>query len=437
MQEGRVTRREFSTNAAIGAAVAGFPAIARPGRILGANDRVRTAHVGVRNRGMQVANAFRAHDDCEIVALCDIDAGVLQEAKGKIGGNVRTYDDYDAMLDNGDFDAVVIATPDHWHALQFIAAADLKKDVYVEKPLSMTIHEGRRMVVAAQRNNIVAQVGTQRRSSPGCIEATQRMRDGLIGKITVTRGYRISNMYPAGIGKSPGTEPPSGLQWDKWLGPRPKEPFNENIHPYKFRWHKNYSSQMGNWGVHFLDVMRWGLGVEAPTRVVAIGGKYAVDDDRDIPDTLQVTYEWPSGGIGVFGQYEANSGSATRARSGQDVEFRGTKGSLYLGYGSYEVIPAKGGQFQDPDARMEPITVKSHANTEAHTRNFLDCVKSREKCNADIEIGHRSTCISHIGNIALEVGDILDWDPVKERFTNNDQANALLHYEYRDGYTLG
>jgi predicted dehydrogenase len=432
-----MNRREFGRKVAAGSVAMGFPAINRPSTIIGANDRIRTAFVGVRNRGGQVMDSFMTHSETEVAALCDIDAGVLAEAETnarKKGHKPAIYKDYYKMLEKGDFDAVVIATPDHWHALQFVAAADEKKDVYVEKPLSITVVEGRKMVQAARRNNIVSQVGTQRRSSPGVIDACTKMQQGYIGKITVTRGFRVSNMYPNGIGVSPKTEPPSGFDWNTWLGPRPFIPYTENYHPYKFRWHKAYSSQMGNWGVHYLDIMRYALDVEYPTRVVAIGGQYAVMDDRDIPDTMQVTYEWPTGGIGVFGQYEANGGNCTALPA--DVEYRGTKGNLYLRGGKYEVVPTKDGQFQNEGQRIEPFKYESDVSTDRHTRNFLDCMKTRALCTADIEIGHRSTSAALIGNIALELGEVLHWDGEKERFTNNDKANDLLHYEYRSPWKL-
>jgi predicted dehydrogenase len=258
-----------------------------------------------------------------------------------------------------------------------------------------------------------------------------------IGKVTVSRAYRLSNMYPSGIGRLKPTEPPKDLDWEMWLGPRPERPFQENIAPYKFRWWTLYSSQMANWGVHYLDAIRWVTGELAPASVCAMGGRYAVDDDRTVPDTLEAVFEFATGRLAVFGQYEA---SGNPAFPSGEVEFRGTLGTAYIGGRSFEIVPETGGQFQDRSPRMEPMKVDDVGGnadlTAMHARNFLDCVKSREKPNADVEIGHRSTTFSLMANISLVTRSRLDWDAEKERFTNNDDANQLLHYEYRKPWTL-
>lgn len=233
-----------------------------------------------------------------------------------------------------------------------ITACDAGKDVYVEKPLSITVHEGRRMVEAARRNNRVVQVGTHRRSSTMYTELADLVQSGKIGKVTVSRAYRLSNMYPAGIGKSEPSEPPPGLNWDMWLGPRPERPFQATIVPYKFRWWDIYSSQVANWGVHYLDAIRWLTGDLAPSSVCAMGGRYVVDDDRTIPDTMEVTFEFTSGRLASLGQYEA-SGNPMLRRG--ELEIRGTEGTLYIDDKGYEIVPERGGQFQDPKPRMKPV----------------------------------------------------------------------------------
>ncbi len=426
-----LTRRKFiKTGAAVSLAAA-----AAPGSALGANDRIRLGFIGVRNRGGQLLRAAMRNDDVDVVALCDVDESVLNKAVERVEGKVATYRDCREMLERDDIDAVVIATPDHWHALQTIWACDAGKDVYVEKPLSMTIVEGRRMVEAARRNNRIVQVGTHRRSSTLMPQLCELIRQGKVGKVTVARCYRISNMYPDGIGKAPDTDPPPGMDWDMWLGPRPARPFSPTIHPYKFRWRKLYSSQVGNWGVHYFDLIRWLLDEEAPASISAHGGRYAVDDDRTIPDTLEAIFEFASGRLLIFGQYEASN---NKAMKGGDAELRGTLGTIYAGGSSFEIVPETGGQFQSRDPRMEPMSVKGSDGdlTVAHMRNFLDCVKSRATPNADVEEGHRSTTFAHLANIALETKSRIEWDPKRERITSPKAANKLLHYEYRAPWKL-
>jgi len=296
--------------------------------------------------------------------------------------------------------------------------------------------EGRRMVEVARETKRVVQVGLQRRSGKLYAQMLEMVRAGKVGKITLGRGYHLSNMFPSGMGREKPSDPPADLDWDLWLGPRPMRPYQANITPYKFRWWHLYSSQIANQGVHFLDVMRWLLGDLAPSSVCAMGGRFAVDDDRTIPDTMEAVFEYPSGWMTVFGVYEA-SGNPAMAKPAF-VELRGTQGTLYASDRSFEVVPERGGQFQNPAPRMEPMTVQGTDGdlTEQHARNFLDCVKSRKKPNADIEEGHRSTTLSHLANISLATRSRLEWDAKQEKFTNNSEANGLLHYEYRAPWKL-
>ncbi len=437
----QISRRAFAkAGAAAALGLAGCPAVAAPAvQRRGAGDRIRLGFVGVANRGGQLLDAFLTHDDVQVVALCDVHQPTLQRANQKwAGGKADTYGDFRKMYERSDLDAAVIATPDHWHAIQTVDACDAGKDVYVEKPLSITVYEGRRMVEAARRNKRVVQVGTHRRSSTLYAELAELVQSDKVGKVTVSRAYRLSNMYPTGIGRAEPAAPPADLDWDMWLGPRPERPYQENIAPYKFRWWQLYSSQMANWGVHYLDAIRWVTGELAPSSVCAMGGRYAVDDDRSIPDTLEVIFEFASGRLAIFGQYEA---SGNPAFPYGEIEFRGTLGTVYVHPKGFQIEPERGGQFQDRQPRMEPMEVKSASGetdlTALHARNFLDCVKSRERPSADVEIGHRSTSFSLMANISLVTRARLDWDAEEERFTNNDEACHLLHYEYRKPWKLG
>jgi len=443
MSTPKITRREF---AKAGAAATMALGVLHPERVLGANERIRLGFIGVANRGGQLLDAFLPHADAEIVALCDVSRSTLDRACQRLGGKAATYGDFRKLLDQKNIDAVVIATPDHWHALQTIAACHAGKDVYVEKPLSITVVEGRRMVETARQTKRIVQVGIHRRSSRVYARAAEMIQHDGLGKVTVSRCYHLSNMYPAGIGKAPPGDPPKDLDWDMWLGPRPKRPFQATIAPYKFRWWDLYSSQAANQGVHFLDMIRWMTGDLAPASICAMGGRFAVDDDRTIPDTMQVTFQCPAGRLILFGQYET-CGNPAMAQNAY-AELRGTMGTAYLRDDLIDVIPERGGQFQDRKPRIEPVQMKASDEapsksgnkklslTSLHARNFLDCIKSRATPNGDVEIGHRSTTFSLLANLSLATGLRLEWDAQQEKITNSPDANQLLHYEYRSPWKL-
>lgn len=457
MTDAKSSRRDFLARSSAAATGLTLSLGVAPSSVLGANERIRLGFIGVGNRGTQLMHSFMKNDDMEVVAICDVykpylerkrnkvDQHLLQSLGGrvptmgeKLGDGVARYSDFRKLLERNDVDAVVIATPDHWHAIQTISALQAGKDVYVEKPLTITVHEGRAMIEAAKRTDRVVQVGLHRRSSNLYRDAHELVQAGKIGKVTVARAYRISNMYPAGIGHEQASKPVQGLDWDLWLGPRSKRDHKANITPYKFRWWESYSSQMGNWGVHYCDAIRWVLDVEAPASVSAHGGRFAVDDDRTVPDTMEVTFELPSKALLIFGQYEACGGPAI---AHGEIEFRGTLANLYTGSegDGYKILTTKKGQFQEGESPVKPEDSEGTDGdlTDQHTRNFLDCVKSRNRCNCDLETGHRSTSFSHLANIALRTRSRLDWDAKSERFTNNDEANEYLHYEYREPWRLG
>jgi predicted dehydrogenase len=453
MTRSGINRRRFAGLAG-GAAVS---ASLGYGRVLGANDRVRLGFLGVGNRGCQLLKGFLAQPDAEIVTLCDVYQPYLQADSTRIDsrfrnlagrlprmpeipntGSVERVKDFRRVLERKDIDAIVIATPDHWHALQTVAACRSGKDVYCEKPLSVTIREGRAMVAAARTHDRIVQVGTHRRSSRMYAELAEKIQSGALGKITVARIAYSSNMTPGGIGKAPDSQPPADLDWDLWLGPRPLRPFNENVMPYKFRWWNLYSSQMANWGVHYFDLVRWLTGERAPASVVAVGGRYAVDDDRTVPDTCETVFEHSSGMLTVFSLYES-TGQPVLGR-GAELELRGTVGTLYASQNNWEIVPERGGQFQDPAPRCagaKGVAPESDRDLDAQAaRDFLDNLKARRRPKADVEEGHRSTSFALLANIALATRERLTWDADTERFTNHEAANALLHYDYRPPWTL-
>ena len=432
------------------------------GRVIGPNDKIRVGFIGLGNRGSQLLALFMQNPDCEIAAFCDtykpymlrdrskVDPRYLKDMPGQIptmGEKFPVtpvyYDDYRKLLADKSIDAVCIATPDHWHAIMTIEAIKAGKDVYCEKPLTATISEGRAMVNAQKASDRVVAVGLNRRGN----EVYQKLSKEIskIGKISVARAARINDMYPDGIGKMQPEEPPKDLNWDMWIGPRAFRPYQYNIAPYKFRWWSDYSCQMGNWGVHYMDAIRWMMGEVAPIAITAQGGKYVLDHDGDIPDTMQVTFEFASKSMISFCIYEASSGEKQFFPYGE-LELRGTKGNAYASQDGYRIIPATKGQFQTWDKMIEPeefnvpsaeLTDGSNAYaTGTLVRNFLDCMRSRETPLCPLEEGHRSTSFAHLANIALKVGQRLEWDQVNERFTNSEKANEYLSYEYRKPWKL-
>ena len=460
------SRREFISKTGIAAAgvVLGTPTLnaASYNRVLGANDKIRTGFIGIGNRGSQLLNLFMAQPDLEVAALCDIYEPYLLRDRSKVDprylkdrqGNVpkmgevfpvkpALYNDYRKLLENKNIDAVCIATPDHWHAIQTIDAMRAGKDVYVEKPLTATIHEGRAMVNVEKETRRVVSVGLNRRGNRVYQKLAKDIPAGKIGQVTVATASRISNMFPNGIGKLKPEQPPKDFNWDMWLGPRAFRPYQYNIAPYMFRWWGDYSSQMGNWGVHYMDACRWLMGETAPVVINAQGGKFVLDHDGDIPDTMAVTFGFASKKIISFSIYESSGGNMFPYG---ELELRGTKGNLYSSERGYRIVSSRPGQFQSWQKQVEEEeftnpdkTLNDGSSSDSTTgiiRNFLDCVKSREKTLCTLEDGHRSTSFAHLANISIAVNQRLEWDPVNEKFTNSEKANQLLSYEYRKPWKL-
>lgn len=301
------------------------------------------------------------------------------------------------------------------------------------------------MVNVQRETGRVCAVGLNRRGSSVYRKLAPEIQAGKIGKVTTARAIRISNMFPDGIGRMGPEAPPNDFNWDMWLGPRAYREYQYNIAPYSFRWWSDYSSQMGNWGVHYMDVIRWMTGERAPVAITAHGGKYAVNDDRDIPDTMEVLFEFESGTMIQFSIHEASSGGGIR---GGEVELNGTKGTLLANQDGYQIVPGRPGQFQ---TWKEPLTEERYElqGEEIHgdlqiredstanlVNNFIDCIKSGEEPFCPLEEGHRSTSFAHLANISLAMQMRLVWDPQMERFTNSEQANGMLHYDYREPWKL-
>ena len=445
------TRRTFTKAASVAALSAvSYRAVA------GANDQIRLGFIGVGNRGDQLLDAFLPHKDSRPVAVCDVYEPYLPAAAKKAGSGCKLEKDYRRVLDDKGVDAVVIATPDHWHAIQFVDACLAGKDVYCEKPLSLTVGEGRAMCRAAADAKRVTQVGLHRRSVSHIIEAMKLVRDGLIGKVSLCKTYFVRNEAPLGIGKLAPAEVPAGLDWEAFLGPASLVPYSPTRGLYKFRWFYDQSGgQVTNTGAHFLDLCQWALGQDAPKTVACLGGKFAVDDDREVPDTLEAVWEY-DGALVTFSQINGNGANPNPKNA--SVEIRGTKGTLYLtdgGGGGYEIVsetnrvealpalnPIDRTEVRRQSRATKPagksVVVKGASeSTVPHARNFLDCVRTRKLTACPVETGHRSTTATLLARMALARRQTLHWDAKAERVTNDEAANKLLTYEYRKPYKLG
>jgi predicted dehydrogenase len=389
-----------------------------------ASERLRLGVVGVRGRGDELAREFAKRADCEVVALCDIDDASFKKPLASLekvvpGKPPRIEKDFRKLLDDKNIDAIVNATPDHWHALVAVMACQAGKDVYTEKPASHNVVEGRRMVEAARKYKRIVQMGTQRRSMPHVIDAIRFVHEGGIGKVGMARAWILKERLPIGPGKP--AEVPPGVDYAMWQGPALDRPFMSNRFHYNWHWFWNWGTgELGNNGIHGLDVARWGLGVDAPLTVSSSGGLY-VFDDREVPDTQIVTYEFPHAAlVWEHRLYDKQPMDGI----GFGIAFYGDKGVLTIDEARWKV---QGG------AKAGGTATEGLG---AHLANFVDCVKTRNAPNAEIEIGHLSTRLCHLGNIAHKVGRKLTFDAATESFPGDAQANALLGREYSSRFEM-
>jgi predicted dehydrogenase len=453
--DGGIDRRVFMKRAALSAAGAGLTASAMGARrAVGASDKIQVAVFGTGLEGSSVMAEFLKQPDVDLVAVCDVYRPYLERALKTTEGKAKGYADFREVLDRKDIDAVLIATPDHWHALQAVLACQSGKDVYTEKPIATTIEEGKRMVEAARKYNRVVQVGTQWHSSAHFQKGVQVVQDGLIGTVDWVRTWNYLNMYPQGFGIFEDSEPPAGLNWDLWLGPAPKVPFNWNRFGGEkylwstFRYFWDYAGGwMTDWGVHLINVIQWAMKVDGPKAVTAVGGKLSTHDNCQTPDTLQVTFEYP----GFLATYELRMGNqhsryGEHEYTGRDwdvlrewaIEFYGSDGTLTFDEMGLQVHPEKSRSGANLVDRTPAMELKdADEGLFEHVRNFLDCVKSRQRPVCDIEIGLRATNTCHLGNIAYRTQSRVTWDAADQRLVQGSpEARKLLDVEYRAPWKL-
>jgi len=439
-----MNRRRF-LKTSLGAAVAAGTAGSIAGRsVLGANEKVVVGVMGIKGRGGELAGWFAARDDVDVAYLADIDTRLFRGRAKKIedisGKEPKLVQDFHRMLDDKDVDAIVIATPDHWHALGTILACQAGKDVYVEKPTCHSIWEGRKMIEAARKYKRIVQVGTQNRSAEYCRKALEYIRSNDFGSVHFVR---VLNSKPRNtIGNKPDTEVPQGVDYDMWLGPAKKRPFNMNHFHYSWHWFWEYSGgDIVNDGVHQIDIARWLIGRKYPKSVSSAGGMHFFEDDQETPDTHLVNWEFDRLTM-VFEQtlwtpYMKKTPFEMRNTdnlpnwpfSGTRLEVYGSKQQMYLG--------RHGGGWQAFDGDGKSIAIQPGRFTnEEHIQNFIDCVRTRKRPNADIEEGHLSTLLCHYGNIAYRVGRKLHVDATTEGFVDDPEADSLVKRTYREPYVV-
>src|SRR5579859_2858304 len=465
-----IDRRDFlkTTGKAV---TVGAAALALGGKILGANDRVRVAICGVRGRGNDHLHGYAKVPGAQIAALCDVDEGVLNQRLDdaeKLGfARPKPYGDIRKLLEDKDIDAISIAAPNHWHSLMAIWACQAGKDVYVEKPCSHNLFEGRQLVRAVKKYNRICQHGSQSRSNPGMVEAIHRLHDGTIGDVYLARA--ICFKWRQSIGRTPVESVPAGVNYDLWTGPAPLKPFTRNRFHYNWHWiWDTGNGEAGNQAIHEIDIARWGLGVRFPVSASAMGGHFMFDDDQETPNTLNASFcffdangkrkmlelevrhwitnheaeigtaAWGGSSIPPAGLKPAvNHPDAQRQQSlGPKDAKTNTIGNLFYGSNGYIAIDGYDAYKTFLTNQVEPGPSGKAAGD--HFANFIDCVRSRraEDLHCPIEEGHISTTLVHLANASYRLGRALQFDPAQEKVVGDEEANTLLRGSYRAPYVV-
>ena len=415
-----MNRRSF-----LGAATAAGLAAGQT-RPVAASDKVNIGMIGVGGRGRGLLGTFSSLSDVNVAYLCDADQASLERA-GRVleraGKPVpQTTNDMRRLFDSKDVDAVVVATPDHWHAPATILACDAGKDVYVEKPASHNIREGRLMVDAARRNGRIVQVGTQSRSRPSSVKAIEIAQSGALGDVLMAKAWNVQ--LRDDIGHKPNSPVPKGIDYDTWLGPAPWIPFNENRFHYKWHWHWHFGTgDAGNDGAHQIDIARWALGVDYPATASGMGGKVFFNDDQQTPDTMNVTFRYGRKAL-IWEMRIWNPYGMDGQENG--VAIYGTEASIHIGRWDrrwgYKLFDNKGKLVEHNDADDE---------SDDHMRNFVECIRTRNLPNGDISIGHLSAIHCHLANIVSRTGRTLAFDEETETIIGDPHANLYVKRTYR------
>ena len=430
-----IHRRDFLKAGAVTAGVSAFQAREHlqaddaPKSRVGANDKVVLGFIGVGGMGSGLLNIFKSFPDVEVAAVCDVYEPHLLRAKATAGEKTAAVKDFRTILDRKDIDAVVVATPDHWHAIPTILACLAEKDVYCEKPLSFRINEGKAMVAAAQKTKRITQMGNLIHAGENYHRVVEIVQSGVLGTIPKVRAWMAADRR--GLGSPADTAPPEGCDYDFWLGPAPKRPFNPNRFTFNWRYFWDYGGGiLTDFCCHLIDPIHWAMEVESPETIVATGGRYALQDNGETPDTLDVIYHYKKGDKGfdlVWSQSDASSHGFEGV--GQGILFQGTEASMFANYNTFKIFAEKGATIELPGISLP--------RSKGHHREWIDGIKNRQECSCHFAYGHRLSSIGHLGNIALWTGEKLQWDAAAERVTNVESANQYLTREvYRAPWTI-
>jgi predicted dehydrogenase len=433
------TRREFLASTALVAASQGEPKsqVEQRGQsprtkgepsAVAPSEKLVLGFIGVGGQGRSLINVFKNLPDVAIAAVCDVYEPHLRQAQSSAGGTPETYSDFRKVLDRKDIDAVVIGTPDHWHGITTIMACQAGKDVYCEKPLAHRIQEGRAMVQAAEKYKRVTQMGNLIHAGENYHRVVEIVRSGVLGKISKVRVWMAADR--SGLGSPHDSAPPAGCDYDFWLGPAPVRPFNSNRFTFNWRYFWDYGGGiLTDFCCHIVDLVHWAMDVEAPRSISAAGGRYALADNAEVPDTLDITYEYQKGDqrfLMVWSQTDANAHGLEN--KGLGIMFQGTDATLVSDYDTYRIIAEKRKKIDEPP-RSLPRSV-------GHHREWLSAIKSRTQCSCHFGYGHRLASAGNLGNISLWTGEKLYWDPDAERIINHPEANQHLTKEYRKPWML-
>ena len=438
------SRRDFIKKTAVAGSVAIIAPTIIPSKVFGANDRINAAVLGVNGRGKSHIESLMAQDNVQVTILCDPDMNLLKQRqkdfKEKYNKDVALEQDLRRVMDNKDIDVVSIASPNHWHALSVIWACQAGKDVYVEKPGSHNIWEGRKMVEAAQKYDRIVQHGVQLRSSPAVNEAIQLMRDGYIGRVYMARGLVFR--WRGDIGDQGFSAVPDGIDYDLWTGPAPMRPFTKNLVHYNWHWHWDYGNgDVGNQGIHETDLCMWGLDVGLPTKITSMGGKFLWDDCKEVPEVLTSIYKYPEEDKII--QFEVRPW-CTNTEEGATVGniFYGEKGIIVVdGYDKYKSYLGKDrtpGQSGEDGGESGSEMDRGAGGTGGHFANFIEAVRKHDKTilNGPVETAHLSSGLAHLGNIAYRLDRVLTFNPSAETFVNDPEADEMLTRNYRGEFVV-
>lgn len=439
----KINRRSFvgtTAAAAAGISVAGGTRTEQDTGSVSANDKIHVALIGCGGMGRSDLGDFLRIPEVECLALADVDLNRVDETTQMVeerrGKKPDGYQDYRRIIERDDVHAVIVATPDHWHALPTVEACMAGKDVYVEKPLATSIDEGRHMLAAARKHGRVVQVGTQQRSAQHFADAVDFVKSGKLGRIRMVRAWAYLD-WKGGLGNPANQASPEGVDYDFWLGPAPERPFNPARFHFTFRWFWDYSGGlMTDWGAHMVDIVDWAM-EEDPVGAMAVGGKYGYPDDiMETPDTQQSIVEYPS--FSLVWEHMLGCGVGPWQRE-HGVEFHGQNGILIVDRGGWEVH-SETDDIDRPNRvyRMQPMPRQNGSRNYhfTHVQNFVDCMRSRKQPNSDIEKGHKSAVSCHLANIAARLQRYVKWDPAKQEIVGDAEAASMAGREYRSPWAL-